>query len=437
MRISAPTAVRWRAGVIAALDGQAGLCRKPIRRRIKEKRVDVVVEGRKWGIAWGQFLDRDHHSGTHWGRFGTTAAVQVLAMDLHWHRDESARKDVMNVDPLMYLAHGVLVDGHSGPDFDDELKPDDFDDPMKVAFLVDAVNPDACDVVDSGTPPAIVERLLVMALDNTEGWSTRPEDDEDRLEKDRLLITAYALWALRRHPKAQLDRRIAGAAGWLANELLEGLTTLGQDLIALGALALAYADPEVRARPKVEDAIAATIVELRGWVRGIREPAIGRPYFNSYSRGSSNDYIFLSPELLTALLFLKEEEERRSRTFVLSVVKAVAENVLPKGMPARFREEPHGFSIQRGMEGTVDQMWAMRLLRSFHRRHKDDPHSLRPSRISMPGALTAIVAIAFVGVVATDPQVNVVNSLLLALLGAALSVVLVQAYERRSHSASK
>ena len=435
MRLSAPTAVRWRAGAIAGLDGQSALCRKPIRRRVREKRVDVVVDDRKHGIAWGQFLDREHHSGTHWGRYGTTSAVQVLAMDLHWERDESARKDVMSVDPLMYLAPGVLVDDHIDPDLHKDLKPEDLDDPMKVAFLVDSVSPDACDEVDSGNPPAIVEHLLGMALDNTDGWSTRPEDDEDRLEKDRLLITAYALWALRRHPKAQLDSRIAGAAGWLANELLEGHTTLGQDIVALGGLALAHADPEVRARPKVEDAIAASIIELRGWALEIDEPVIGRPYFNCYSRGSSNDYVFLSPELLTALLFLKEERERRSRAFVLTVVKAVAENILPEGMPARFREEPHGFSIQRGMEGTVDQMWAMRLLRSFHRRHKEDPHSLRPSRISMPGALTAVVAIAFVGVVATDPKVTVINSLLLVLLGAALSVVLVQAYERRRHAA--
>lgn len=434
MRLPAPNALRWRAGSIEALDGQIALCRKPVRRRVKEKKVDVVVEGQKRGIAWGQFLDRDHHSGTHWGRFGTTAAVQVLAMDLHWERNESFRKDVMNVDPVMYLARGVLISDHIDPELPKELKPEDLDDPMKVAFLVDALNPDGCDEVSNDDPPVIVKRLLEMKVDR-DGWSTRPEDDEDRFEKDRLLITAYALWALRRHPKAQMDSEIGGAATWLANELIEGQRTLGQDIIALGALALANAHPEVRARPSVEEAIQASLAELRGWARGIREPAIGRPYFNCYSGGSSNDYIFLSPELLTALLFLGEEQERRSRAFVLTVVKAVAENILPEGMPARFREEPHGFSIQRGMEGTVDQMWTMRLLRSFHKRHMDDPHSLRPSRIGMPGVVTIIAFLAFVGTVATNPKITVVNSLLLAVLSAALGVVLFRAYERHRRAA--
>lgn len=428
-------AFRWRASAIQALDGQVAMCRKPIRRRVKEKNVDVFVNEQKCGIAWGQFLDRDHHSGTHWGRFGTTAAVQVLAMDLHWQRNESFRKDVMAVHPLMFLADGVLPEGSDDEELPEELKPDDLDDPMKLAFLVDALEPDSCDEISNDEPPAIVNKLLEMSVDS-DGWSTRPEDDEDRNEKDRLLITAYALWALRRLPKAQMDSRIEGAAGWLANELIEGQKTLGQDLLALGGLALAHSHPEVRARLPVEEGISTSLFELREWASKIRDPSIGRPYFNCYSRGSSNDYIFLSPELLTALFFLAEDKQRSSRAFVLKVVKAVAENIVPEAMPAELREQPHGFSIQRGMEGTVDQMWAMRLLRAFHKQHVDHPHTLRPSRIGMPGMITIVVFLALIGTVATNPKPTVINSILLAVLSAAVGVVLFQLYERRKRIGS-
>ena len=406
------------------------MCRKPIRRRVREKKVDVVVNGKKTGIAWGQFLDRDHHSGTHWGRFGTTAAVQVLAMDLHWQQNESFRKSVMSVHPLMLLAPHVLPEDHLKKQLPDELKQEDFQDPMKVAFLVDALEPDSCEEANNEDMPKVVDWLLEMAVD-PDGWSTRPEDDEDRSEKDRLLITAYALWTLRRFPKAQMDHRIDGAASWLANELIEGRKSLGQDILALGGLALAHSHPEIRVRRPVEEGISASLAELREWASNVREPSIGRPYFNCYSRGANNDYIFLSPELLSALFFLVEDDERSSRPFVLSVVKAVVENIVPEAMPPSLREQPQGFSIQRGMEGTVDQMWVMRLMRSFHQRHQEDPHSLRPSRLGPPGMFSIIIFFLLVGAVVTDPKLTVINSILLAVLSGAVGVVLFQLYERR------
>jgi hypothetical protein len=432
MRLGVPAAIRWRKSRIDRLDGQAAQCRRPVRRRVKEQKVDVIVGGSKPGIAWGQFLDPDHHSGTHWGRFGTTAAVQVLAMDLHWERNESFRKEVANVHPLMYLAPDVLLTNNLGKDLPRELKPDDLEDPMKVAFLVDAYNPDECEEVSNEKPPEIAERLLQMAVDS-DGWSTRPEGDDDRNEKDRLLITAYALWALRRLPKAQLDARIDGAATWLANELIEGRLSLGQDILALGGLALAHSHPEVRARIPVENAISSCLAELRKWARGMREPTVGRPYFNCYSRGAGNDYIFLSPELLAALLFLTADKQRDSRAFVLRVVDSVAENIVPAGMPPELRERPHGFSIQRGMEGTVDQMWAMRLLRTFHKRRVEDPHSVRPSRVGTPGIFTLITFLALVGTVATKPELNVLNVILAAILSAVLGVAI---FEFRQQSES-
>jgi len=422
-----PTGIRWRIGKIRELDGEALLCRIPMRKRVKAQKVDVIVAGKAKGIAWGQFLDADHHSGTHWGRFGTSAAVQVLAMDLHWSPHDAEQRSVRDLHPVNRIAEFVLpetrpplhpaesgaLNGESpetepGPGttgnieasgasaIHTDLKPDDFRDPMKVAFVVDAAVPDACDDPVQGRPD-VVELLLELAVDQ-DGWSTRPKHDLDHLEKDRLLITAYALYVLRRFPAAQTDARIAGAWTWLALEVIDGAKTMGEDLLALSCLALCHAIPQVR-NETVDDAFAKGSSELVDWARKSRDPVVTRFYFNGYSRGADNDYIFLSPELVCALLFLTMTQPRRAALrFALDVVRAVADNIVPRDLPEELRGNAHGFTIQRGMEGTVDQMWALRLLRTFHHRYTRGVRELRPSRVSWPSIAFGSLILSTAGV---------------------------------------
>lgn len=381
-----PTAIRWRGGEIRRLAGDAWLCRQPVRSRLTAQKVEIVIGGRGTGRwAWGQFLDPEHHSTTHWGRFGTSAAVQALALDLHWGIDDGNQTKVRSKHPSKLVPNKVLPadDLPNIKKLEDELKRQDFDDPMKVAFMADAAVPDLCDEAVQDSPP-IVERLLELAID-TDGWSTRPDADGDRYEKDRLLVTAYALFVLRRFPSVQTDARIVDAWDWLAQQVLDRATTLGEDLLALSCLALVRAHPRVR-NEQIDAAIAAALRELYSWSEGTKHPAIARPYFNSYACGTDTDYIFLSPELLCALLFLNvKEPPRQAKSFTLDVVRAVVDNIVPPDLPQGFQGAAHGFTIQRGMEGTVDQMWALRLLRTFYRQHEANPRSLRPSRVSWPG----------------------------------------------------
>jgi hypothetical protein len=91
---------RWRGGSIEALDGLAAQCLSPICDLLEDQAVSELP-GLENGLAWGQFLDRTHHSEQQWGRFGTSAAVQVFAMAHYW--DEPDRS-VYETSPLTMLA---------------------------------------------------------------------------------------------------------------------------------------------------------------------------------------------------------------------------------------------------------------------------------------------------------------------------------------------
>jgi uncharacterized membrane protein len=49
---------------------------------------------------------------------------------------------------------------------------------------------------------------------------------------------------------------------------------------------------------------------------------------------------------------------------------------------------------------------------------------VKPSRIGAPGFVALIALMALIGTIATQPEVNVVNAILLAVFGGALSVVI-------------
>lgn len=420
---------RWRSSVIDEVHGDVALCPGAMRRRVQAQRVPVRTTSRgkvsDLGYAWGQFLDSEHHSESHWGRFGTSAAVQVLAMDLHWTPDESRRRRVHEVHPLPMLAKGVLP-AEVPDDLPKELKGEDFNDPMKVAFVVDALELDVCDEVVQGPHPEMVDHLVSMAVDDR-GWSTRPATDEDRSQKDRLLITAYSLYVLRRFPIAQGASEIRGAWGWLAKQVTDARTTLGYDVLALSALALSHAPEELRTQT-VAFGIDTCRRELEKWATELEHASVERPYFNSYTCDGDHDYIFLSPEILAALFFLKIGNPRSTRSFVLWVVQAVADNVMPRYLRMAGPAPERGFSVQRTMEGTVDQMWALRLLRAFHLQYVANKRVLRPSRVGWPGAIALLstigVAILAFGVLVLDKGSEAFAlSVGSAVLGAALGVV--------------
>lgn len=410
---------RWRKTRIEELDGLASQCLAPVCDLLEDQAVrDCVELDRR--IAWGQFLDRSHYSDQHWGRFGTSAAVQVFAMAHHW--DEPDRS-VYDTSPLNVLAAKALP-AQPPSRFSKVPKSEDFDDTLKLAFMIDALCLDVLDDKVQGKLPELVTHLIGLALPTKEGWSTR--DHHDGRRQDRLLVTAYGLHALRRFPQAQANPAIGEAWEWLATQLQRRTNTLGGDILALGSLAL-NACPKAKQSQSVHSGLVACRAELVSRFAPERRPAIDRPFFNPYSRGDSNDYLFLNPELLAALALLEcVEEEKRVRAFILSVVNGVAGQITRANLNSG---EPQGFRSQTDMLGTVDQMWAVRVLYRFHRAFQKNPDALRPPGtvalrsgfLAVPGLIVAIIlAVALIGGILG----SVVGIVLGALLGAILNLMI-------------
>jgi hypothetical protein len=382
---------RWRKGQIEALDGLAGECLAPICDLLEDQQVRPgELNG---AIAWGQFLDNGHRSDEQWGHFGTSAALQALAIARHWDGDE---RSVYESSPVRWVGKAAMPDS---PPTEGEAMPksEDFEDPLKLAFMIDACNLDQVEERVLGSHPRLVDHLLSLSVDGNEGWTTR-DSGSDPSRQDRLLVTAFGLRALRRFPTAQGSERVDAAWDWLATQLQRRTRLLGSDILALSCLALESA-PQSRQTTSVLGACAIARAELVKRHGGERCPAIDRPYFNPYSRGGQNDYIFLSPEMLTALLFLEgDKRPRRIRGFTLEVVGRIADQIQVEN---RHSTNPEGFRVQRGMLGTVDQMWAIRVLYAFHRAHKSNPRSLRPATRIVTGSgvlsiplLVAVIVVA-------------------------------------------
>jgi hypothetical protein len=305
-------------------------------------------------------------------------------------------------------------------------KRDDFNDPLKLAFMIDALYLDEIDQRLPRENPPLVKHLLSLTLPTKEGWSTRGTDDPRR--QDRLLVTAFALRTLRRFPEALNAEEIVNAWDWLATQLRRRTSLLGADVLAMGCLALRCC-PQSRQSKIVTESFELVRQELVDRHGGERCPAIDRPYFNPYSRGEVNDYLFLSPELLTALFFLEEDDRPTDvRAFSLEVVHRVVEQIHTEN---RDSSNPEGFRVQRGMLGTVDQMWAIRVLFAFHRAHRRNAAKLRPvgrfvfvsGVIAIPVTVVMIMALYLLG----GPP----GAAAAGVLGAFLSVLLFPFVKRR------
>jgi len=335
------------------------------------------------GIGWGQYLDEAHSSDNHWGRYGTSAAVQVIAVEHRWAKNGSP---LIAQEPLRDLAPVLPV---ALPPEVSPLKDEDYEHIVKLLFVLDAYRAekavldedDIGELAEASQPAGrvgLLEQVFRLALPTRDGWSTRPRGDRKRQTRDRTLVTAYALYVLRRYPASvRADARIAGAWRWLALEYLGRPSLFGQDLTALTCMALMAAPEDKATLDEVERALRRGKRFLCGRARATRKPVIDRPAFHSFTQNDGSDYLFLNPEILTALFLLAAGNPRRGRMFVLRVVAAVAENIVPRNLPRGEKHEPRGFVIPGGMVGTVDQMWVSRLLLAFHHMCEREPKELR------------------------------------------------------------
>jgi hypothetical protein len=337
----------WRGRV----DAVAGAATESVRLIVDQFTDSKVIVGD--GFAWGQYLDREHGSDAHWGLYGTSAAAQTLAVKVRLL--ESSWQP--SADRLVAGALKLLPEDleHISADLQRKKKKGDFNNVLKVAFVVDALRPDS-DWTAAGAEPPVVAQLMQLAVDDA-GWSSRLPDDEARHDRDRFFPTAYTTLCLTRYQAFDESALSAGARSWLADRIVKDDARYGTPLnYALVGLAL-LPQPESRRQQAANEAEALKHCEakLSEWAVKQRDVVIDRPVFNGFSLGGHTDYVFLHPELLAALFFLRRGCPRAGRRFTLSVLDALTKNI----------REHQGFTTNNGVMSTVDQLWAVRLLQEF------------------------------------------------------------------------
>ncbi|HET8894681.1 MAG TPA: hypothetical protein VFM96_11355 [Gaiellaceae bacterium] len=343
----------WTKRAVEGLAGRATPALASIFDRFEEKAVEVNSDEETYR-AWGQYLDDEHHSPSQWGFFGTSAGVQVLTAKMV----ALGTGDLATDDRLISLALKLLPEDleNAAPVLAGKKAKGDFENIMKLLFIAEALRPDD-DNVGRGQEPALVDTILGRALDE-KFWSSRSSTDPARFHKDRIIPTIFGLLALRRYQAVQNSRTYAQARSWLADRLLlvgranPMRTPLNMALVGLALM------PAARVRNEAANVTQARTQCTKGvlrWASHERTVVLDRPVFIGFALTDSTDYTFLYPELVATLYLLRMGNPRRGRRFVLKVVDSLVSNI----------ERAGGFVSQGGNMASVDQLWAVRVLREF------------------------------------------------------------------------
>jgi hypothetical protein len=311
-------------------------------------------------IAWGQYLDDAHYSKEQWGFYGTSSAIQTFAIRAR----QLGRRPSEDSDIRRAVA---LPRDHTttDPRFKSKRRPpqkDDFENIIKLAFIADALDVDNEHNVPAISTAPLIRELMRRAIDH-QRWCTRPSSDPDYGDKDLDFPSALIVSVLRRYEAFRACTKLSKASRqWLAERVTDASFREQTTLLALTGLALLpHPDDVPEDSAKIKDALKECERHLINWVHG---PGAGivlnRPVFNGFSLGARNDYIFLHPELLIALFFIKRNSPPRGRRFVLDVVDGVVRNV----------DRHSGFMGQDGYVTSVDQLWTARLIHDFRNTYK-------------------------------------------------------------------
>jgi hypothetical protein len=356
----------WTKGRLEETAGKATSAMARMVERFEAKGVspDGAPTGAK---AWGQYLDDEHHSTRQWGFYGTSAAVVTLTIK---ELDTADPRPATN--PLIVAGSRCLPSDPEATDahYADKHAKGDFDNIIKLAFIVDGIEPWDEDVKTADTPE-VVREILARSV-NDRFWSSRLRDDPAREHKERLFPTAYIVMVLQRFEEARDHTAYKEARKWLADRVKDEKFNTPATNALIG---LALLDPHERPANRIAaitDALTLCQTRLIRWGRDQRVVTIDRPVFYGFSIGDRNSYCFLNPEILATLFLLKRNNPHPGRRFVLRVVDALADNTANAG----------GFIGQNGVMSAVDQMWASRLLGLFLQM-KDGPNGttrLLPAR---------------------------------------------------------
>ena len=339
---AAPSGVTVKIWTAAGVESVMGECTRAIA-RIENLIKTTTSEPADGVVAWGQYLDPEHGQNQQWGLYGTAAGTQIVSLKAQAGGQQPSRQ------PQVAGALRLLPEdpGHGHELLEEKRRKHDFDNVLKLAAIAEALRPDSGEIA-IGNEPEIVGRLRELALDDG-GWTTRPHGAQQREVRERDLATAYVLYTWRRY---QLGDEGRAARQWLARTVLEGLPIEGNDLLALAGLAMSAHPIHPNEPAQVQEAIDDVHERLAAWTRSHEEIRLDRPMFSGFSVGATTDYLFLHPEILAALFFVRRGNPDPTRAFVLEVAASLNENI----------KSNEGLKVSNGLKATVDQLWAFRFL---------------------------------------------------------------------------
>jgi hypothetical protein len=166
-------------------------------------------------VAWGQYLDANHFSASQWGFYGTSAALQTLAVRARARGEAPSRESL--------IARALLLPQDREPDdglFAEKAEKQDFENVIKLAFVADALHLDHEESVPDDATPPLVDDLIDLAVSG-ERWSTRLPGDPDRESKDQDFATALIVSVLRRYERFRDTTLWVRSRTWLANRVLQ------------------------------------------------------------------------------------------------------------------------------------------------------------------------------------------------------------------------
>jgi hypothetical protein len=340
--------------------------------------------------AWGQYVDELRWRSGQWGLLGTSASVQTLAICDGGVPNNDSRSVIAASRPLLPadLSHTHTL-------LEPKRAKGDFEDLMRLTFVAESHA--LGERVSSAQRPPIVSHILESAK-GRHYWDADSTVTNSSPGAGNAFMTALVLHGLRQFedPPGEFQdfRR------WLAEQLAsDPLVRSRPHLVALIGLALqsVHDDP---ARPQViVDGLHKCEEQLLRWRTEEYTLVVDRPAFEGYSLPHGTNYTFVNAEIVSALFFLRQGSPRTARRFVLQVADRVHENI----------QTHSAFQGQPGMQPTVDQLWAARLLGTVVETHKQPGNVLVPRFGSWPWARTgALVAALIVGLVITlltqDPE---------------------------------
>jgi hypothetical protein len=341
----------WTRAAVEELDGRASAALTTIFDRFDN---DAQPVGE--GLAWGQYLDDERSSGSHWGIYGTSAGIQVLS--LRCHVEGRAPSGEAGVAKALVNLPTCVADFETGPLRDKARKGDDKN-LIKLAAAVEALQPDQADGVVAGNEPSLISEIRERVIEGSY-WTTRDPADPSHRTRDRFFPTAFVLNAGHRFQAFRDTAEYSAAAVWLANELITNPQRQTPVNLGFVGLALLPASKGPNASARVIAALDLCEERLTERFGGRTQLVLDRPVFMSFQLGSGTDYMFLHPELLAALFFLRRQNPLPTRRFVLRVVEQLTDNVTRNS----------GFAGDGGAIPAVDQLWAARLLAEFVVEHE-------------------------------------------------------------------